>query len=362
MLVRKYMRRIVLRLILCLLVLQLSSCAVGYYWQAGAGHMRIVRGQESVARLLDEAELSAEELQKLELSQEALSFAHEVMLLPDNGSYRKYYDTDQPYVVWNVFAAPELSLEPLTWCFPVAGCIAYRGYFKETNARKYATKLDSKGNDVFVGGVTAYSTLGRLKDPLLNTMLAMPEEDFVGLLLHELAHQRLYIKNDSAFNEAFATAVEREGIRRWQADHNLADSSAKHSTRSQRQQVLAMLRDARARLTDVYATDVDDTRKRTQKAEILMGLDSAYARLVSQWQAEGLAGRPYAGLFARGLNNASLSAVATYDDYVPAFEKILQRCDYSIECFYADATAIGSLDTDERDARMQALLQQAASD
>ena len=351
-----YMQQAARYLGLCLLVVQLNGCALGYYWQAGAGQMRIVRGQEPVDKLLDKTELSSAERQRLEISQEALAFAHKHMLLPDNGSYRQYYDTGEPYVVWNVFAAPELSLEPQTWCFPVAGCIAYRGYFKEKEARKYAAKLAAKGADVFVGGVAAYSTLGRLKDPLLNTMLSMAEDDFVGLIFHELSHQLLYVKDDSAFNEGFATAVESEGIRRWQAARNEPVYSEPRYTHGQRLQVMELLRDARARLTAVYAADTDDAFKRNQKTQLLAGLGDEYQSLVAGWQDEGLKGRPYSALFAQGVNNASLSAIATYDDYVPAFEELLRDCDYGIECFYARSKDIGRLAPDERHAHMQDLL------
>jgi predicted aminopeptidase len=356
------MQRTARYFILPLLLAQLTGCAVGYYWQAGTGQMRITRGQETVGKLLDEAELTAEERRRLEISQEALTFAHEVMLLPDNGSYRKYYDTGQPYVVWNVFAAPEFSLEPQTWCFPVAGCIAYRGYFKEANAREYADKLGAKGADVFVGGVTAYSTLGRLKDPLLNTMLAMAEEDFVGLLFHELAHQLVYVKDDSAFNEGFATAVEREGIRRWQVGRAAPVQSQRRSTSGQRLQVLELLRGVRGQLTELYAVDLDDAAKHSEKARILTGLGAEYQHLVAAWQAEGLDGRPYSAMFAKGFNNASLSAIATYDDYVPAFEMVLRNCDYDIECFYSHAGDIGELASEQRSAKMQELLTTLVSD
>ena len=356
MMFAKAIRHAVRYFALSFLLVQLSGCAVGYYWQAGAGQMRITRGQQPVEKLLDQAELSSEERQRLELSQRALAFAHEVMLLPDNGSYRSYFDTGERYVVWNVFAAPALSLEPLTWCFPVAGCIAYRGYFHEEKAQKYADKLAAAENDVFVGGVTAYSTLGKLKDPLLNTMLAMPEDDFVGLLLHELSHQLLYIKDDSAFNEGFATAVEREGMRRWQLARDGVQSSGQHSSHDQEQQVLVLLRETRERLAKVYAADMDDEQKLAEKARLLANVVDDYERLTALWQAEGRAGRPYAGLFAGGLNNASLSAIATYDDYVPAFEELLRNCEYALACFYGRAETIGELDAKDRQARMQELL------
>lgn len=340
-----------------LLTTLVAGCSVTYYWQAGFGHMRIVGGKQSVQTLLAGVKLSTDERQQLELSQVALEFAHETMLLPDNGSYRSYYDTGRSYAVWNVFAAPEFELEPLVWCFPVAGCIAYRGYFKEESARKYAAQLAAEGDDVFVGGVTAYSTLGRFRDPLLNTMLDLPEAEFVGLLLHELAHQRLYVKDDSAFNEGFATAVENEGVRRWRMRSQVAgDSQANEGFRQQVNQVLQLLRDARDRLKELYASDLGADTMRVRKAEMLAGLTTSYDELAEQWARAGLARRPYSRLFALGFNNASLSAIATYDDYVPAFEAILQQCDFELECFYVEVDQIAALDAEQRDIRLRSML------
>jgi predicted aminopeptidase len=340
-------------LLLPLLALLLNGCAAGYYWQAGVGHMRIIDGQEPVETVLERPQLSASERARLQISQRAVVFAHDTLHLPDNGSYSGYYDTGKPYVVWNVVAAPELSLEPRTWCFPVAGCIAYRGYFKEETARKYADRLAVSGDDVFVGGVMAYSTLGRFRDPVLNTMLTQSEQDFVGLLFHELAHQRLYVQDDSAFNEAFATAVEIEGLRRWQIQNAqpviLEDDH-------QRAAVLALLRDARKQLLTIYTSDRDEVAKRVAKQQVLTSLTGNYTALVQEWQLAGLQGKPYAQLFRQGLNNASLAAIATYDDYVPAFNELLRQCGAWLACFYVRSEALAALAPAERKARMQALL------
>jgi predicted aminopeptidase len=340
-------------------LLSIGGCSPSYYWQAMAGHMSIVNGKQPVSEVLQNEDLQPEYRARLELSQQAVDFAHAELLLPDNGSYRSYYDTGEPYVVWNVFAAPELSLQPRTWCFPVAGCIAYRGYFKQDKASEYAASLKADGDDVFVGGVTAYSTLGRFRDPILNTMLDASEPDLVGLLFHELAHQQLYVQDDSAFNEGFASTVERAGLLRWQAERGAAVDGQRSYTPEQLQQVLELFRDIRARLTTIYAAKQDDATKRAQKQQLLQDSPAEYAELASGWQVQGLTGRPYQEMFNQGLNNASLSAVATYDNYVPAFESMLRQCSGQLDCFYERAAAVGNQDAEARVQEMQALLVEA---
>jgi len=359
MMITLYSFRHVAQRVLALLALaSLNGCAAGYYWQATAGHLEIMNGQESVATVLEDPQLASPLRDRLELSQQALIFAHETLYLPDNGSYTGYYDTGAPYVVWNVVAAPELSLEPRTWCFPVTGCIAYRGYFSEAAAEKYAGQLEARGDDIYVGGITAYSTLGRFRDPVLNTMLNQPEPDFVGLLFHELAHQRLYVQDDSAFNEAYATAVELEGLRRWQILH--AQPVAVDND-EQRAAAVSLLRDTRKRLKEIYASDRDASAKRLAKQQVLEDASEAYERLAEEWQLAGKKNQPYARLFRQGLNNASLAALATYDDYVPAFNELLQQCGAWLACFYYRSEQIAALPPIERKARMQELLQAAAN-
>ena len=353
MIVRNCLQYLARQFLVLLVLLTLNGCAAGYYWQAGVGHLQIVNGQEPVAKVLKDPRLAPPVRDRLQVSQQALEFAHDTLRLPDNGSYTGYYDTGNPYVVWNVFAAPELSLEPRTWCFPIAGCIAYRGYFNESAAHKYADRLAARGDDVFVGGITAYSTLGRFRDPVLNTMLTQPEPDFVGLLFHELAHQRLYVQDDSAFNEAFATAVELEGVRRWQIQNA---QSVSIGDDDQRTAVLGLLRAARKQLIAIYASDRDSTAKRAAKQQVLTELTENYAGLAEEWRLAGLQGKPYAYLFRRGLNNASLAAIATYDDYVPAFNELLRQCGAWLACFYVRSEAVAALAPSERAARMQELL------
>lgn len=342
--------------LLSALSLSLSGCSTGYYLQAGVGQMRIAMGKEPIAKLLKRDDLPVDEQKRLELSQAVLSFAHHDMLLPDNGSYRAYYDTGQSYVVWNVFAAPEFSLQPRTWCFPVAGCIAYRGYFKESSARKFAAKLFSRGDDIYVGGVTAYSTLGRFHDPVLNTMLTMTESQFVGLLFHELAHQKLYIKDDSAFNEGFASAVEQEGLRRWNAERHGRVRPDEARYRELTDAVQDLLRRTRERLLRVYASGLGEHAMRAEKHRLLNEMQISYQGLVAAGPSPDIKRAPYSRLFAEGWNNASLAAVATYDDYVPAFDAILAQCNQQLECFYERAEQISQLQPAKRNAELDGLV------
>lgn len=343
-------------LVTAVTVALLSGCSIPYYWQAARGQMRIVQGREPVADLLQREDLPGQLRERLEVSREALRFAHEELLLPDNGSYTNYYDTGSPYIVWNVFAAPEFSLEPRTWCFLVVGCIAYRGYFREAKAREYADGLAAEGADVYVGGITAYSTLGRFRDPVLNTMLQMREADFAGLLFHELAHQQLYIKDDSAFNEGFATAVEIEGQRRWQRARGLETDAGAGEFAVQKQEVMRLLDATRARLEELYASDTETGEKRRRKQLLYAELKLEYVALSERWARGGLERRPYAGLFATGMNNASLGAIATYADYVPAFEQLLEQCAGELKCFYERAAEVGELEPAARAARIAELL------
>jgi predicted aminopeptidase len=357
MFVPSYIRKVLCVVSLLLFVPQLAGCSAGYYWQAASGQMRIVNGREPVDALLVEPELPPELRARLLLSQDVLQFAHQELKLPDNGSYTSYYDAERPYIVWNVFAAPEFSLQSQTWCFLVAGCVSYRGYFDPDKANNYAAKLAADGNDIYVGGITAYSTLGRFKDPLLNTMLPLTDSHFIGLLFHELAHQRLYIKGDSAFSEGFASAVEQIGMARWRAINHLpADLDDSHVIVLQRQQVMELFASARLKLEILYASDMPAHEKRPAKAAILTMLGDEYFQLVSQWQSAGWQARPYEGLILQGLNNASLGAIATYTDYVPAFRTLYHDCAESIECFYAKSEHLGALDADNREAELRRLL------
>ncbi|MEE4184548.1 MAG: aminopeptidase [Gammaproteobacteria bacterium] len=337
--------RALVRLLLLLAALSLSACSLGYYGQAALGQMRISTSKQPVAGLLADPELAPDLRARLELSQKALAFAHDELELPDNGSYRSYVDTGQPAVVFNVFAAPEFGIDARTWCFPIAGCVAYRGYFSEAAARRYAARLQAAGDDVYVAGVAAYSTLGRLKDPLLNTMLPMSETAFVGLLFHELAHQRLYVPGDTAFNEGFASALETIGLQRWRVARGTASAPAQRSQREAA--VRELLLAAREQLARLYADPLAAAQLRADKQRLLAELTADYQRLTAGWDS-----KPYQPLFAAGINNASLAAIAAYADYQPAFMALYADCDGVLACWYDAAAALADEPPPARQAKL----------
>ncbi|MEO8309390.1 MAG: aminopeptidase, partial [Pseudomonadota bacterium] len=202
----------------------LAGCGVTYLAQAAHGQLSVMNARQPIDKVIAQPATSDKLRTQLQQVKRIRDFASKELGLPDNASYRSYADIERPYVVWNVVAAPQLSVEPRQWCFPVAGCVAYRGYFNEEGARKFAEKLQKQGDDVVVGGVSTYSTLGRVADPILSTVNGYGELDLAGLIFHELAHQQLYIPSESSFNEAFAVTVEDAGVARYA--QSLGDAAA----------------------------------------------------------------------------------------------------------------------------------------
>ena len=272
--------------------------------------------------------------------------------LPENASYRRYADLGRPYVVWNVVAAPELSLAPRRWCFPFAGCFSYRGYFSESAAAAFAAGLASEGWDVTVAGVRAYSTLGWFDDPLTSSMVELPAHTLAGLVFHELAHQRLHVPGDTGFNESFAVVVERAGVRRWLDAAGRSGPGGGHRIAAGRRAAfLALIRGVRRDLEALYASSRTDAEKRAAKAQRIGRLRARYAALRSGWQG----GPSYDGWFERGVNNAALALVATYDRWVPALEALLARSGDDLEAFYRACEALAKLPPAERRARLEEL-------
>ena len=269
-------------------LLPLAGCSeVEFYWQGLAGQADLLaraRPIPEVTRDTPDPALKA----KLARIQEMRAFASRELSLPDNPSYTRYADVGRSYVVWNVFAAPELSLSPRQWCFPVAGCVAYRGYFSEADARAEAARLAAEGYDVHVGGVPAYSTLGYFDDPMLSTFIRYRDAEVARLVFHELAHQVVYVKDDSSFNESFAVAVEEAGLARWQAAQAGGADAAQFAADVARMQRLrtefrTMIRTARDRLAVLYATDLPDAEKRVQKAAIFADMRADHERIKAGW-------------------------------------------------------------------------------
>ena len=263
---------------LCLTLL--PGCS---YVQAAKGQWELTRKRAPIDEVLDSESTSPELAARLRLVQEVRQFAVDELGLPDNDSYRTYADIEREYVVWNVFAAPEFSMRAKTWCFPIAGCVSYRGYFDRADAEREAQRLSRKGYDVAVGGVAAYSTLGKLKDPVLSSMMKWDDIELAGVLLHELAHQVLYVKGDSAFNESFATAVEEFGVLRWLDSRNMTAEKDEYLARRRlRQDLMKLVATARDDLEAIYASDDGNDAKRDRKAARLEALQKAAAARLAQ--------------------------------------------------------------------------------
>jgi predicted aminopeptidase len=330
-------------LALCGLSLLLSGC---YVLQAATGQLGIMARSRPTPRVIADPATPAALREGLQLAQEARAFAVHDLGLPDSGSFRRYADLKRAYALWNVVAAPEFSLQPLRWCFPVAGCVTYRGYFRETSAQAMAWKLTAQGDDTTIDGVATYSTLGHLPDPLFNTMLRWRETRLVGTIFHELAHERLYVAGDSEFNEAFASVVEDAGVRQWLATRGEGkELAAYEAARRYDADFVALLRGARGRLGRLYGSPLPAAEMRIEKNREFGRLKFAYQQLKERWR--GYSG--YDAWFARPLNNAHLLAVATYRDCVPGLERELAAAG-SLPAFYARAEVLAKLTRDARRA------------
>jgi predicted aminopeptidase len=337
---------------LCIAVLfVLEGC---YYVQAVRGHMDVMQRSRSVAEVLDDPNAPQSLKDRLELVQEARRFSIEELELPDNESYRSYADLEREFVVWNVLATPEFSLQAKQWCFPVAGCVAYRGYFAEKAAHREAGKLSARGFDVAVGGVSAYSTLGRFSDPVLNTMMRWSDTDVIATLFHELAHQKVYVKNDTQFNESFATAVAEIGVERWFAARKEAGLLNVYLERKAlRREMLQLAEDAKISLAALYDSEVDEPEMRRQKNLLLNGLSRDVSALLS---ASGAAAPAWLG---GTLNNARLVSLGLYEGWLPAFRELYKACNGKLACFHDTARGLADLPQDERYARLIVLAAEA---
>ena len=344
-------------LLLLPMLLLLAGCSnLGYYAQSIAGQFELLSQRQPIAEVLQDRAVDPALKDKLRKVLEIRTYASETLALPDNDSYRSYVDLKRPYVVWNVFAAPEFSFQLKEWCFPFAGCVRYRGYFAEQDARAYAASLRRQDMDVYVGGVSAYSTLGWFDDPMLNTIIHRDTVNLAGLVFHELAHQQLYVKGDSAFNEGFATTVEIEGVKRWLAQQGDAQLSDRYQQqKDRRKQFVELVMQTRDSLEKLYRSGVASPVMRTRKKAIQQHMRGQYQLLKQQWQ--GYAG--YDGWFAGELNNAQLAAVTTYEDYVPAFQQLLKQQHGDLRAFYKAAAGIGALEPAARSKALQLLLAQA---
>lgn len=323
-------------------VLPLTGC---YLMQAAGGQMAIAAKREPIAKVLADASTPPQLRTRLEYVNAARDFASHELGLPDNDTYRSYADLGRPYVVWNVFAAPEFSVEPRHWCFPIAGCVVYRGYFSEAAAERYARRLRRRGDDVSIGGVAAYSTLGHFKDPVLSTMLGWSDAQLAATLFHELAHQVLYVPGDSSFNESFATVVEEAGLERWLAARQRSQDLAVWQEQRERQsQFIALLLKARDKLRTLYESVLPDDEKRSRKQYEFGELKLEYVQLRQQWHGYG----GYDRWFERTLTNAHLVSAATYYGCVPGLRRVLSEAGGDLPRFFDAAKQLARMDKDAR--------------
>ncbi len=343
-------RRRVLALSAVAALLLLQGC---YYVQAINGHRDVMKSRRPIDQVLTNPDISSELKEKLRLVQQARRFAIDQLQMPDNDSYLSYADLERDYVVWNVFAAPEFSVQARQWCFPVAGCVAYRGYFSQDAAEEKAESLRTDGYDVAVGGVAAYSTLGRFADPVLNTMMQWSDTQLVAVIFHELAHQVLYVKGDSRFNESFATAVADFGIRRWLIMRNEDEILHTYRNSRQRQRALVeLVEETRSSLTALYASAIEPQVMRQDKQRIFAGLIREVEVLNEQSAAPGRIA------LAEPLNNARLVSLGLYEGWSEAFRNIYDECVQELECFYTRSRELADLSHEERLARMTKLNEQ----
>ncbi len=314
--------------------------------------------RQPIARLLEDPATPEELRRKLQAVERIREFAFSELGLPDNGSYRAYVElapeadaSRRTAVVWNVVAAPELSTAPLTWCFPVAGCVAYRGYFSHRRADRFADRLRRRGYDVTVSGAAAYSTLGWFEDPLLSTVIDYPEVHLAGLIFHELSHQSVYVQDDTRFNESFATAVEIEGVRRWLAAGDRPETElTEYLAQLERQDDFAdLLLATRERLQETYGLEADDEWKRQRKHEIFIELRAMLQQIQESWGDTAVLGERW---LEGEVNNADLAAVGNYRELVPGFQRLLDEHGGDLEIFYEAVRELAKLSLEERENRL----------
>ena len=337
------------------LALPLAGCAAAeFYWQGLAGQVDLLVRARPISEVVQDTPDAALKA-KLMRVQDMRAFASRELALPDNRSYTRYADLGRAYVVWNVFASPELALEARQWCFPVAGCVAYRGYFAEADANAEAKRLAAEGFDVHVSGVPAYSTLGWFDDAVLSTFIRYRDAEVARLVFHELAHQAVYVKDDTSFNESFAVAVEEEGLARWQAAQAGGADAAQFAADVARMQRLrtefrTLIRTTRDRLSALYASELPDAEKRARKAAIFAAMRADHERLKAGWDGAPAFDRWFAG----GANNAGILSAGLYTDLVPQFAALLAVENGDLPRFYDRVKALAAMPRAERDQALAA--------
>ncbi|MEE8365065.1 MAG: aminopeptidase [Gammaproteobacteria bacterium] len=329
------------------LLLLLSGCTdFGYYWHMTRGHLAIMSKRADIVDLLENPALDPGLKQRLQLVQEIRQFSIDVLSLPDSGSYTRYVQLDRPYALQNLFAAPEFSIQLHSWCYPVIGCASYRGYYDEEMLADYIAGLKQQNFDIHVGKVPAYSTLGWFDDPVLSSFIDWPDYRLAGLLFHELTHQRVYIDNDTQFNESLAAAVQQAGTELWLKSRS-EDTELKqfHRWIEYRRQIVRLIGRTRERLAQLYQSDAPEAIKREQKQAIFSTARVNHAAIANRLNFQG----GFTHWFAGDLNNAKLASVSTYTSLLPAFLAMIEAHDHDFDRFFDTVEKIGDLSREIRE-------------
>jgi predicted aminopeptidase len=346
--------RLIAAVLLCCLA---GACStLRYYAHVTHGQASLLAHRKPVARIVDDPAVDPELRSRLARTQDARRFASDHLGLPRNKSYTTYVELGRPYVTWNVFATPEFSVDAITHCFPFAGCVAYLGFFDREDADGEAARLAASGDDTAIEGAAAYSTLGWFSDPILSSMLRWNDDELDGVIFHELAHQLLYVKDDTAFNESFATFVQQEGLREWRAARNLPPADGEASARDDA--FTALVLDLRERLRALYARELAPSAARQAKQREIADFRERYRRLRdTEWNGD----RSYDAWVEAPINNARLVPFGLYDHWVAAFARLFEEAQRNWSDFYALARGLGHLEKAERDRRLDAMLSGAGS-
>jgi len=341
------------------LLLLLTGCAdLGYYWHNANGHLAVMNQRADIDELLANDQLDAGLRERLQLVQEIRRFSIERLDLPANDSYLSYVELDQPYVVQNIFAAPEFSTRLYEWCYPVVGCASYRGYYDEARMLAYSDDLIARGLEVYIGKVSAYSTLGWFDDPVLSSFVNWPDYRLAGLLFHELTHQQIYIDDDTTFNESLASAVQQVGTELWLKSRQQNDQLEQLKNWSRyRDEVIALIGSTREQLAEIYAGDSDNAAKRKGKTLIFAEARDTHAEIAARHGVKG----GYTNWFAGELNNAKIGSVAAYNSLTPAFINMIRAYNLDFAPFYAYVQVVGDLEKPVRDDCLEAWSQNIGS-
>lgn len=334
-----------------ILVVVLTGCeSMVYYKQLISGQIAILNKKQPIHDLLDNPDTPEKLKEKLKLVMDIRSFAKDELFLPVKNQYLSFVELDRPFAGWNMWATPEFSFSPKTWCYPIIGCAIYRGYFSKKDAFNYGHQLEEQGYDVYIGGVAAYSTLGWLDDPVFSTFIYRSDIRLAALIFHELSHHLLYVSDDTTFNESFAIAVEQEGLRRWlTATNNLKASEIYKLNYRRRQQFIELVMKYRKELETLYAKNLPIPEKRQSKAAVFEKLKDDYLLLKQHWN--GYSG--YDFWMYQKMNNAKLISVSTYNDLVPAFLELLKTCNNNLKVFYKKCQDLSKKSKEERWAYLE---------